>query len=746
MLEFFYAYVDNGSVPFNASTHAQKDERVYLAEFMHNEGEFATLRLLVKNPKVGLLNPGRKQWVWFSYSLNGAPAVPLFLGRLEGLPSDLHAETISLVYKAAPADFEEQKLILAETLKVYPFYDPIWFNPEQRSNPENVLQARSARWHIDPVTHDISISDFVVGEDGTVNIDVDEQYYPSLRFGYSGVPLTHFVVEATVDWSQTARGAIDLKRQLQLAFKAAGSKDGLITSFTGQGLEATWPMTGDRIGGGWAFGLSYAGEPKGASTKPPEDEQQPESRYTRQRYQEGNQYGIYLVPNQSENEDGIVVDIINAPEENPSQLEVFFSLWKFNPPYFDVAYDVTRARKEIMRFSVVADIQPIIVGADKSEQFAISSSNVAEDIDGSGLPLTSHFARRYFDTDRGKHSLEWLIALARARILYTARAVRISCDVPFSKFLEMSCRKNALIIDDRMPGGQAGGKIIGYGFSISRGELRCSVDVAGTIGKGNELPDPSSGIPVYVQEDYVDGYQRYTGLEIVAIDDAITYPDYEGVIDDDGVNFNDMRPETIIDGARAEAVFTLNQLPVALSTVTIAGALYTWKAAADAPNAVRIGYTTDDSITNLICAVLALEGFAGLRYGEGTIKNPNVTARLDHNTNAMSVIAVEAGTAANSFTVSATGAGASWSSPTLVGGLPKPKGLKVENGESVQADVLGQTYEDIESAEKALNDVHTKVKMQLINLVGGPFETIYDLGDLSLMVQKTVDLEADALP
>ena len=58
--------------------------------------------------------------------------------------------------------------------------------------------------------------------------------------------------------------------------------------------------------------------------------------------------------------------------------------------------------------------------------------------------------------------LEYLISVARAHILAKARAVSISWDCSFARAIDLSCRKNASIQDDRLPGGGATGKITAY--------------------------------------------------------------------------------------------------------------------------------------------------------------------------------------------------------------------------------------------------------------------------------------------
>ena len=56
-------------------------------------------------------------WAWLSWD-SGADVVPLFFGRLVGVPTDVNRELVTLAFTARPADFVDRKVAKAETLKV----------------------------------------------------------------------------------------------------------------------------------------------------------------------------------------------------------------------------------------------------------------------------------------------------------------------------------------------------------------------------------------------------------------------------------------------------------------------------------------------------------------------------------------------------------------------------------------------------------------------------------------------------
>src|SRR5262245_50777709 len=92
---FYFAWVDPSTL-FDAGAHAVNDEDIVRFSVSHTEGDFAQLSIDVRNPRVGLLAPARKVWAWLSYSASGGDPVPLFFGRLIGVPDNFNLEVVTL--------------------------------------------------------------------------------------------------------------------------------------------------------------------------------------------------------------------------------------------------------------------------------------------------------------------------------------------------------------------------------------------------------------------------------------------------------------------------------------------------------------------------------------------------------------------------------------------------------------------------------------------------------------------------
>ena len=262
---FFFAWADVSETTFAPSNHEVFDEEIFGFEIEHTEGDFASLTLDVVNPRIGLLNAGRQTWAWLAWSDDASPGtVPLFFGRLVGIPQEMQKDIVRLKFIARPNDYIAQRQTLADSLKVQPFYDLLWLDESQRDNPDSVLEARSALWHVDRLTHVVTISDIITGEDGT--FIPQTVFNDSVSMTFSQAPARKVKVEAELFWEQTAIGSVDLKQSIMDACVTAGTtKVGVITSYTGDGLEKDWPEKDDSIGSGWKVGESSIERADGVS-------------------------------------------------------------------------------------------------------------------------------------------------------------------------------------------------------------------------------------------------------------------------------------------------------------------------------------------------------------------------------------------------------------------------------------------------------------------------------------------------
>jgi hypothetical protein len=236
---------------------------------------------------------------------------------------------------------------------------------------------------------------------------------------------------------------------------------------------------------------------------------------------------------------------------------VNFPVWTLRPT-FKVRYDVSRQRQERIRFTMVANVQRIVVdpGDDDVIDIALSSQDVGTlGIDDPATrPIGDLRQPSFMLQARGRRALHYLLCLARAKIRARARAVEISFECPFDTVAGINCKKNVTIEDPRLPGGTATGKVIGYrltadgdsGTIVAQVTIGCSVGITSLI-------EESVGIPQYVGGGYVvpGGYDMYGNATVSILGGEIGYTDYQDMVllDDDGVNFFQLAPANAVVSA-----------------------------------------------------------------------------------------------------------------------------------------------------------------------------------------------------
>ncbi len=154
----------------------------------------------------------------------------------------------------------------------------------------------------------------------------------------------------------------------------------------------------------------------------------------------------------------------------------------------------------------------------------------------------------YFKSERGQRSFEFLLAYARAKLLLRARAVTIDIVVKWAKAIGISCRQNVHLIDYRIPGGEATGKVIAYELIASPSEgMRAKITLGCTIGRGGII-EPTEGTGAYAATGYMArGYQAVLGGTIDLGDGSVVYQTFSDfTINDDGVDLFNVTPASMI--------------------------------------------------------------------------------------------------------------------------------------------------------------------------------------------------------
>ena len=240
----YFAWVPPGT-PWDLSL-ARFDENIFDFELEHDEGQIPTVSIEIKNPHIGFISPSRLYWCWISFSYDACEPQPLFFGRLVGIPEEIEENTVRMKFIARDTDYIKQKQRVAESLKIAPNYDEIFFDVMKRDDPDAILEGWSVLYHVDRVDGKVSASDILVGEDGTVHFADQDVFYDSVKCRILQSPLKAVNVKMEVHWAQQTSGNIVVG---QWAWPTIGQEP-----FIGD-----WPKSGTSLGGGWHVGVAWAG-------------------------------------------------------------------------------------------------------------------------------------------------------------------------------------------------------------------------------------------------------------------------------------------------------------------------------------------------------------------------------------------------------------------------------------------------------------------------------------------------------
>jgi hypothetical protein len=539
--QFFFAWCSSTETSFNGS-HLREDELVFSFKLTHDEGQFATLDLEIINPHVGLLAPGRPFWAWFSFS-DGATVHPLFFGRLVGIPSSLLADVITIPLVAKPIDYTEQRLAIAAGLRVLPFFDPIFIDEKSREDPDTALEGHSALYHVDRVSHLVTISDVIAGEDGVEEFTPNDVFYDGVSLELAEAPLMVCEIDATVNWVQCDHtGVIEFRKEQFNPLSTAVADDrpqqelnignGIIikqalnpngNTVTGKdqpnsnSVKWEWQnqeethADGDSMSA--SVNYSWQGLPSDFTNKD-----------TIGAFQTGGEYEKTYTSVTGDPQTGTAASETLSIKSSANIMAVDKALAQPVATDMEIGVEVEQSRTEVIHVRVLADVQPILTEATETKNnIKEKLSMQASDVVAEGVLTASDGV--YFPTARGLKSLEYLMMVARAHLLMRSRAVKVSWECPFPRVVGMSCRKNASIEDSRLPGGVVLGKVVGYEMTGSGddGKFLGKVTIGSAVGHGNSVVT-AAGTPDYVDDGYVQpGYQHYSGTLLAAVTNDMAF-------------------------------------------------------------------------------------------------------------------------------------------------------------------------------------------------------------------------------
>lgn len=354
MASYIYnAWVSEIDTVFNPAIHARTEMTVTTYKLDQLEGGVAQLTMTCKNPGIGLLAPGRDPYVLISFSDNGETPKLIFRGVANSMPSNLADKLITLEFLGQPDDFEELLLAFARTKVARPYVDELISGSiADITDPAVVLEARSELFHVDPVTHEITLSD-VIDYDRLIDIGphfVRESLQPSL----GAPPVRKATMRFVAEWTQQASGEVDIAWRVNW-----GGNDGRLTLTDVSSIGES----GDLDNSGWSVGEVQQAYPNAMETN-------------RQFYD--GRYEVVLHQNFA-GKDPAGNDIYNNYVRTRYGTKPL-AMWRYKALTFPMSYDFSQPRREIIEVTATADVQDINAFGWKEEDLEdIGLNSLIED-------------------------------------------------------------------------------------------------------------------------------------------------------------------------------------------------------------------------------------------------------------------------------------------------------------------------------------------------------------------------------
>jgi hypothetical protein len=300
-------------------------------------------------------------------------------------------------------------------------------------------------------------------------------------------------------------------------------------------------------------------------------------------------------------------------------------------------------------------------------------------------------------------SFEYLVTLARAKLLARARCVIVKFVAPWDLVIPwISCRVNVKLFDGRLPGGGVIGKVTGYVLTFSDQGIAAEVTLGCTVGRGNTV-EGSLGDPTYAETGYIGGptYTSFINGQIDLVPGEITYLSLDNFdILDDGANLQGLTASSALQPTLAVSLSSRCTTILGSTTVTDLGPV----------DGLENGglYAIDDG-------------------GHGFIQPGSL-----FTFNGISGGTLSVGASLRGIGIDVTISRAASNGITIINGLADQV-----NAVNQAAKVTGMP-----DPLGALKRLPTTVCLELKSLDGGSFNTTFPMQLSHLMVPKTIDLEA----
>lgn len=503
-----YAKLCDETHDWNAVADRVDDLPHFGITISEEEGEFPVLEVAFENAGVGVdtLVGGRPR-VLLSIDLLDADlarvdTILLFDGLLDDTGDvELGSEDVTLRYEARRANWQALRDAVLSGIG-FPYADPC---AGDLSDPVERLDGIPALVCWDRTTRQPILSSAVNGGGG-VHRDIGRKHRQgACRVVRNGRPLGRVDVVLSAEWTQRNIREFDVGEMIEAAAEGQGG----LSTLTPDVIYDRWPEEGDDFAGGYIVSesrLTSAPVPQGAQEVVQFDQAAAAARTFRPGATQPQPVRLrkrWLAPtlkltatSETKRREEVRFSVYNGGQgasTDSETVEINLDRLAFDAAAPEWQPNVRYGQGAVVSFAgfVWRSLEP----HDSGESLWIDRAYEGENgvtlyrwelvvLDGS--PLGSPMAASFFNTPRGRQSIDHAVAVALQRIAYSQRCYTIDIEVDAFDVLDISCRDTIRVVSDRIPGegGEAIGKVRGYTFRFSASEATCLISLAVSTGSG----------------------------------------------------------------------------------------------------------------------------------------------------------------------------------------------------------------------------------------------------------------------
>ncbi|MBC6716911.1 hypothetical protein H9Q09_11900 [Aurantimonas sp. DM33-3] len=373
-MKAYLALVSDLDTVFDPLLHCDTDADGFMFTMRQTEAQISEVEIEMRQSGLRILAALANKNVLLSWSRTGDPADAELIARGYIAPdfAGVYDLTQRIRVICAPRDIEDRKLAYAkEHLAQKPDTDNR-FSDFDEEDAETYLLGRSVAFYVDPVTHEVSVSDELQGGVHHSLQDLafaDEGARPVSSLGTWGYPPKTIRYRVTADWTQEDRGECNIAANLSIA--AAGR------------IETLDATLGDRLPA--SLGFDAAPGWSLADAAPIYKVQRTNSRavpIAGTDYEAA--FDILSAPVSVSKTGGGSVEVrpdSSISEYSSHTASAVFAQYAFNYSRIMLNYEYSQPRQEILYFAMDVPLQPALATSDVAETVDLSFRDIFRDQD-----------------------------------------------------------------------------------------------------------------------------------------------------------------------------------------------------------------------------------------------------------------------------------------------------------------------------------------------------------------------------